>query len=184
MTPVADFKVGSLAVRGSERVIAGPSGSCTVEPLVMQLLLHLAGEAGRVVSRRDLFRMLWGSSTVGEDSLNRLVAALRKALDVTGAEQMLIGTVPGSGYVLQLAPAAIMDTPPNSLPRRMLAGGPVTRAWITVSSNGFASALNAILEQSLPLQFCQHRSFVLIEKSEPLPIGAPTQLVVGLNSHW
>jgi DNA-binding winged helix-turn-helix (wHTH) protein len=44
----------------------------------MQVLVVLADAAGHVVARRTLFERCWGEVYVGDDSLNRVIAALRK----------------------------------------------------------------------------------------------------------
>jgi tetratricopeptide (TPR) repeat protein len=69
----------------------------------MQLLVTLSRRAGKLVTRAQVFDSCWGSAAVGDDSLNRVVAVLRKALRQTAAGAVRIETVPGSGYVLRLA---------------------------------------------------------------------------------
>ena len=44
----------------------------------MQVLVVLADAAGQVVTRETLFNRCWGGVYVGDDSLNRAVAAVRK----------------------------------------------------------------------------------------------------------
>jgi DNA-binding winged helix-turn-helix (wHTH) protein len=95
--------VAELAVFPADRVIRGPAGSAPLEPLVMALFLCLAGRTGTLVSRRELFSRLWGAVSVGDDNLNRLVAALRRALISVGASSVRVETVPASGYILRLA---------------------------------------------------------------------------------
>lgn len=68
----------------------------------MQLLVLLAERAGVLVTRSEILQTCWRSAPVGEDSLNRVVAALRKALTQTTAGAVRIDTVPGVGYVLRL----------------------------------------------------------------------------------
>jgi hypothetical protein len=68
----------------------------------MQLFLVLCRNAGQLVPRKLLFSDLWGSAAIGDDSLNRLVAVLRKALRSVGARTVAVETVPAAGYVLRL----------------------------------------------------------------------------------
>ena len=98
----SDFDLGELRVRPGERTIVTAQASVAVEPLVMNLLTVLSASAGHLVSRRDLFARLWGATPIGDDSLNRAVAMLRKALRDVGAEQLRIETIPGTGYSLRL----------------------------------------------------------------------------------
>jgi hypothetical protein len=68
----------------------------------MQLFLLLCRNAGQLVPRKLIFAHLWGSAAIGDDSLNRLVAVLRKALRDVGARTVAVETVPAAGYVLRL----------------------------------------------------------------------------------
>lgn len=97
--------IAELTVKPAERTIIGPLGSAALEPLVMALLIELASRAGTLVPRRDLFQRLWGSIAVGDDNLNRLVAALRRTLSNIGATSIAVQTVPASGYILRLEPS-------------------------------------------------------------------------------
>lgn len=103
-TPLAngpgDIDLGVVVLRPARRTVAGPGGRVTVEPLVMKLIGALAKRAGRVTERRALFEVCWQGAPVGDDSLNRLVAAARKALRTVGDGRVAIETVPGAGYAL------------------------------------------------------------------------------------
>jgi DNA-binding winged helix-turn-helix (wHTH) protein len=96
--------IGDLTVWPDERVLAGPNGTASVEPLVMALLLELASRADTLVTRPELFTRLWGSLAIGDDNLNRLVAALRRTLNGIGVASVGIKTVPAAGYSLRLEP--------------------------------------------------------------------------------
>ncbi len=91
-----------------------------MEPLVMQLLLQLVERQGQVLPRRELFDHLWGNAQVGDDSLNRLVGNLRKALERASAGAVQIETVPRLGYRLIAEPTGDGVTPP--ITRRSLLG--------------------------------------------------------------
>ena len=80
------------------------------EPLVMQLLIELSRQAGRVVARHEIFERCWGSAPVGDDSLNRIVAALRKTLAMADGETVIVETVPGAGYSLRFRTATAGTT--------------------------------------------------------------------------
>src|SRR5262249_41583528 len=101
-----ELTIGSIRVRPRERIVETPTTCVTVEPLVMQLLVALSRRAGQLVTRREIFEKCWGGLPVGDDSLNRLVAALRKALQRVSAGWMRVETVAGAGYVLRLVPQA------------------------------------------------------------------------------
>ena len=122
MNAAATFplRVAGLTIDPKRRRVAGPMGEAPLEPLVMQLLLQLVERPGEVLARRELFHELWGNAQVGDDSLNRLVASLRKTLERTGPETMQIETIPRVGYRLIAEPAADQAVRPIS--RRVLIG--------------------------------------------------------------
>jgi DNA-binding winged helix-turn-helix (wHTH) protein/tetratricopeptide (TPR) repeat protein len=99
------FRVAELTIDPVRRRVAGPGGEVPMEPLVMQLLLQLVDRQGQVLPRRELFDHLWGNAQVGDDSLNRLVGNLRKALERASAGAVQIETVPRLGYRLIAEPA-------------------------------------------------------------------------------
>jgi len=102
LAQVHDFSLGPVRVRPAARSIESSKGSFVTEPLVMQLLVELSRNAGRVVSRREIFDRCWGSAPVGDDSLNRIVRELRKTLSLADGNTVFIETVPGAGYSLRL----------------------------------------------------------------------------------
>jgi DNA-binding winged helix-turn-helix (wHTH) protein len=97
-----DFELGPVRVRPRARVLETAKIAVSVEPLVMQLLVTLSRRAGRLVSRRELFEICWGATAVGDDSLNRVIAMLRKALQQAAGDTVQIETTSGVGYVLRL----------------------------------------------------------------------------------
>ena len=97
----ADLTLGGVIVSPSTRTLRGPLGSVDVEPRVMQVLAVLADAAGQVVTRETLFNRCWGGVYVGDDSLNRAVAAVRKAVGTVGG-RFEIDTIPRTGYVLKV----------------------------------------------------------------------------------
>jgi DNA-binding winged helix-turn-helix (wHTH) protein len=106
----SDFELGSVRVRPRLRVLETAKGFVSVEPLVMQLLVVLSQRAGRLVSRGDLFECGWGLSPVGDDSLNRVIARLRKALRQAAGDAVEIETTAGAGYVLRLSESGLLPS--------------------------------------------------------------------------
>jgi DNA-binding winged helix-turn-helix (wHTH) protein/tetratricopeptide (TPR) repeat protein len=104
-----DFVLGEAVVSPSTRTIRGPGGSIVVEPRVMQVLVLLAEAAGGVVTREALLRRCWGGVYVGDDSLNRAVAGVRRVAAGVGAGSFAIETIPRTGYRLAAPPAVPGD---------------------------------------------------------------------------
>ena len=73
-----DFRLGAAMVRPSLRSVEGPGGSAAAEPRVMQVLLALADANGMVLTRDDLVRICWDRRIVGDDSISRAIAEVRR----------------------------------------------------------------------------------------------------------
>jgi len=105
------LQVAGLSVDPVRRRVTGTKGETLLEPLVMQLFLRLLERPGEVIPRRELFDHLWGKAQVGDDSLNRLVGNLRKALDRIGPGKVQVETVPRVGYRLLAGSAEALPSP-------------------------------------------------------------------------
>ena len=106
----------------------------------MQVLLAFADASGAVLTRDDLLRTCWSGMIVGDDSINRAVAEVRRIARETGAG-FGIETIPRIGYRLKGAvPADGEGIPqpepqpvpiegvPESTARRWIIGGAVAAA--------------------------------------------------------
>ena len=111
------FRLASLDVRPATREVLGRAGSRRVlEPRVMQVLVALARRRGEVVSRDELIDACWRGRAVGDDAVNRCVAALRRLAQVFGGP--VIETIARVGYRLDETGAACganANTPPRTL---------------------------------------------------------------------
>lgn len=121
-----DFALGDMVVSPSTRAVRGPGGEAVVEPRVMQVLVVLAEAGENVVTRDALFRRCWGGVYVGDDSLNRAIAAVRRAVAEIAGDSVAIETIPRTGYRLTVKDrrGRDWDLPPRSrLTRRVALAG-------------------------------------------------------------
>jgi DNA-binding winged helix-turn-helix (wHTH) protein len=95
-----EFRLGEALIIPGTRTVRGPGGEADLEPRVMQVLVVLADAAGQVVTRETLFQRCWGNVYVGDDSLNRAVAGVRRIAETVAAGSFTIETVPRTGYQL------------------------------------------------------------------------------------
>ena len=95
-----DIRLGPLQISPSRRLVEGPEGSIHPEPLVMHVFLLLLDARGRVVMRNELFDRCWGGAAVGDDSLNRAIAGVRRIAADTAPGLFAVETVPRTGYRL------------------------------------------------------------------------------------
>ncbi|HWW57050.1 MAG TPA: winged helix-turn-helix domain-containing protein [Sphingopyxis sp.] len=111
----APFQLRTLEVTPAALELRRGGEVTTLEPRVMQVLVALHRAEGRVVSREELLELCWEGRIVGDDSLNRSVSQLRKAL--AGADDISVDTIPRVGYRLRFE----IETPeaaPEPIPAR------------------------------------------------------------------
>jgi DNA-binding winged helix-turn-helix (wHTH) protein len=72
-----------------------------MEPRVYDFIRYLARHHGRVITKQELLRELWGESHVGEAVLARCACIARRLL----GDAALISTVPRRGYSWVAEPA-------------------------------------------------------------------------------
>ncbi len=105
----APFRLRTLAVTPAALEIHCGKDVTTIEPRVMQVLVALNRSQGHVVSREELLELCWEGRIVGDDSLNRSVSQLRKAL--SSDEGVFVDTIPRVGYRLRLEGEEPADPP-------------------------------------------------------------------------
>lgn len=98
------FRLGSWEVEPQRLRLYGNGDEVRLEPRVMALLVCLAEDAGRPVTRDDLRSRVWDDVVVGDDAIHSAVAKLRRALEAGGLTDA-IQTLPKVGYRLR-APVA------------------------------------------------------------------------------
>ena len=156
------IRFGKVEVDPSTRLMIGPADAIRLEPRVLQVLSELAASPGDVVTRSHLFDRCWNGGLVGDDSLNRAVFELRRALRAVGGE-WTIETIPRTGYRLtsegdaSTPPTApdLPEIPPNPqhrVARRWLLGGVVATAgaaglWYRLPASRRDARVDALVER-------------------------------------
>lgn len=96
------------------QIINHQSGKVTkLEPRLIQLLKLLMEGKGKVISREELIRPIWGNYNSGGDLLTHSISVLRKEL---GNE--VIKTIPKKGYALAVAPQRVPFNEINTFVRK------------------------------------------------------------------
>lgn len=113
----------------------------TVEPRLIKLLCMLAAEAGQVVDRQRLIDALWPRVIVNDNSLNRAVSDLRKALQ--GHSHSWIQTIPKRGYRLN-ATVRMLSPAPDAARRSSHASPQTANAWWRWTPTAAAAVLLGI----------------------------------------
>jgi DNA-binding winged helix-turn-helix (wHTH) protein/Tfp pilus assembly protein PilF len=101
-----DVVLGSVVISPPTRTIAGHGGRAVLEPRMMLVLLCLAERPGALVTRAELLDRCWNGFPVGDDSLNRAIAGVRRAAREAIGDALQIETLAGAGYTLTVHSAA------------------------------------------------------------------------------
>jgi DNA-binding response OmpR family regulator len=98
-TAPTELKVGPLTVDLGRHAVTCRGVRIEMSPREFELLLTLARARGRVLSRAELLRSVWGMEfDPGTNVVNVLIARLRRRLEAWMPDA--IRTVVGEGYVL------------------------------------------------------------------------------------
>ena len=133
----------------------------------MDLRGFLAEREGELVTRETLIARCWNGAPIGEDSLNRAIAGIRRAHRSLGIEDFAIETVAAAGYVLNVSPGAAMDVEAVIEASRRSWRYGQTRADGEIIENLHAAAEresdDARIWGRLALQYCRAAEYAPIE---------------------
>jgi TolB-like protein len=133
------FVFGECVLDTDRRELSWRSESVAVGPQVFDLLMRLIENRGRVVSKDELFDVIWRGRTVSESTLTSHVNFARRAIGDTGEEQRLIRTIPRKGFRFV---GDVREAPPASAAISSLAE--------TAPSHSAVTPLGALAEPDQP----------------------------------
>jgi DNA-binding winged helix-turn-helix (wHTH) protein len=99
----SEFIVGDWTAVPSRNLLTRRNEEIRLEPRVMDVLVHLADQADRIVSKEELIEHVWKTRFVTDDVLTVTIYALRKALRDDARRPRYIETVSRRGYRLVAA---------------------------------------------------------------------------------
>ena len=99
------FRVGDWAADPDTGRLQRQGEEVKLEPKAMQVLVYLAENQGKVVSREALEATAWAGMIVGYDAVSGSIIKLRKALGDNSRNPQYIETVSKKGYRL-IAPVS------------------------------------------------------------------------------
>ena len=108
MKPLYHF--GPFALDPNKRALFRHGKPVALTPKALDVLLYLAQNPNRVISKEELLKGVWAGSFVEEGNLTQNVFLLRKVLAEESGESGLIVTVPRVGYQFAAQVATVADT--------------------------------------------------------------------------
>lgn len=93
------------------QVLVGPGGDPVPLPSrAFDTLRHLVENAGELVERAVLMKVVWPRTVVEENNLSQCIVTLRRALGEEAGERRFILTIPGRGFKF-VAPVRVVPRP-------------------------------------------------------------------------
>jgi DNA-binding winged helix-turn-helix (wHTH) protein len=113
---------GELEIRLGEGLVLATGRALTLSVREFELLAAMAGRAGAIVTRSELYSVVWGGELrPGDRSVDVYVSKLRGKLEAAMPDRRFIHTHPGFGYRFQPQPAH--EAPGGVEPNRQAADG-------------------------------------------------------------
>jgi len=102
------FQIAGCRVDPSTLRVSCAGQDTRLESKAMQMLVYLAENAGRVVSRNELEGQIWSGRVVTGDVVTNTIAKLRRVFGDDARNPHVIETVPKTGYrlIAQVTPAS------------------------------------------------------------------------------
>ena len=114
--PGKQARIGDWSVEPALDVLRRGSETVRLEPKAMEVLVALASRPGQVVSREELFSVVWPGVVVGDEALSQVVTKLRKALGDDARVPTYIETISKRGYRLIAQVAPLEGGPATTMP--------------------------------------------------------------------
>jgi DNA-binding winged helix-turn-helix (wHTH) protein len=97
---------GELEIRLGEGLVLATGRALTLSVREFELLAAMASRAGAIVTRNELYSVVWGGELrSGDRSVDVYVSKLRGKLEAAMPDRRFIHTHPGFGYRFQPQPA-------------------------------------------------------------------------------
>lgn len=164
------FFIGSLHVEPALRRVVRDGGAETIiEPLVMQVLVALARAQGDILTRDELVDRCWGGRIVGDDSISRVIALVRKLGAEFGQGAFTIETIIKVGYRLLAAGADGAQRDKDEAAVTRTSFGARGRVAGLVAAVGLVAATAAVWAFALPGDAARAMTTISVE---PVVSGA------------
>ncbi|MGC2467431.1 MAG: winged helix-turn-helix domain-containing protein [Candidatus Acidiferrum sp.] len=92
------YRFGQFVLDPARRTLSRADSPVSLTPKAFDVLLFLAQNPNRLVTKEELLQAVWGDTFVEEGNLTQYISHLRKALDDNSEDTRLIVTIARKGY--------------------------------------------------------------------------------------
>jgi TolB-like protein/DNA-binding winged helix-turn-helix (wHTH) protein/Flp pilus assembly protein TadD len=103
-------RFGQFVLDPRKRTLSRVDTPVSLTPKAFDLLIFLAQNPNRLVTKEELLQAVWGDTFVEEGNLTQYISHLRKALDDNSEDSRLIVTIARKGYQFT-GNVAVIETP-------------------------------------------------------------------------
>src|SRR5258706_15146348 len=94
----SSYCFGQFVLDPAMRTLSRADSPVSLTPKAFDVLLFLAQNPNRLVTKEELLRAVWGDTIVEEGNLTQYISHLRKALGDNSEDTRLIVTISRKGY--------------------------------------------------------------------------------------
>src|SRR5580658_2538961 len=92
------YRFGQFALDPGRRTLSRANSPISLTPKAFDVLLFLAQNPNRLVTKEELLHAVWGDTFVEEGNLTQYISHMRKALGDSSEDTRLIVTIARKGY--------------------------------------------------------------------------------------
>src|SRR5208282_3042436 len=92
------YRFGQFVLDPARRTLSRADSTVSLTPKAFDVLLFLAQNPNRLVTKEELLQAVWGDTIVEEGNLTQYISHLRKALGDGSNDSRLIVTITRKGY--------------------------------------------------------------------------------------
>src|SRR6202011_4607141 len=92
------YRFGPFALDSRRRTLTRADSPVSLTPKAFDVLLFMAQNPNRLVTKEELLQAVWGDTFVEEGNLTQYISHLRKALGDNPEDTRLIVTIARKGY--------------------------------------------------------------------------------------
>jgi len=123
--PMPKLSFGPFVLDTESRTLSRNGQRVTVTAKVLDTLIVLVANRGRVTSKDELLQALWPDTTVEEANLAQNISMIRRVLGDSSKEYRYIATIPGRGYRFAVPVTRIVADTSRAARHRCL----ISRRW-------------------------------------------------------
>src|ERR1700676_81587 len=97
------YRFGQFVLDPAKRTLSRADSAISLTPKAFDVLLFLAQNPNRLVTKEELLQAVWGDTFVEEGNLTKYTSLLRQALGDNPEDNRLIVTIARKGYQLTVA---------------------------------------------------------------------------------